>query len=44
MDEIFSVLALACGGGILVTATSCTIWLMLAWTQRTANTLIKGSL
>jgi hypothetical protein len=44
MDEIFSVLLLSCGGGILVTATSCTIWLMLAWTQRTANTLIKGSL
>ena len=44
MDEIFSVLGLVCGGGILVTATSCTIWLMLAWTQKTANHLIKGSL
>jgi hypothetical protein len=44
MDEIFGVLIIVCGGGLLVTATSCTIWLMLAWTQKTANTLIKGSL
>jgi len=44
MDEIISVLALVCGGGILVTATSCTIWLMLAWTQQKANKLIKGTL
>lgn len=44
MDEIISILTIVCGGGVAVTATACTIWLMLAWTQKTANNLIKGTL
>jgi len=42
MDEIISILALVCGGAIAVTGTSCTVWLMLAWTQHKANKLIRG--
>ena len=41
MDEIFVMVASACAGGIMVTGTACAMWLMLAWTQSKANSLIK---